>query len=177
MKKFTWLIFISIMASPYAMADGGKKNVQSSVIQFDKNSAELSSDQREQIAKLVSNAEKKGEGMHLGIAAWSDQSFPGKDKTLSEEQQSLADRRAEVIDKHVKSLKYNGELDTYNMAEKSNWLADLFNSSESELKSTFAKEEKAKRPAKERYQVYREKGGSGKAVLVLTKGAQKNKTY
>lgn len=167
--KFLFLLMLSAMIAPMSLADGKMKNVKSTTLEFSEGSSVLNADQKEQIRSLIQASQKKGEDMNVGIAAWSDQPFPAEDTRLSEDQRDLAQARLNAIEEHIATLDFQGSVDTFNMAKSSNWLARLFNTEESELKSAFAKKDVSEDVLKSRYEVYRKEGDARKAVVVLSK--------
>lgn len=163
------LFSIALMPSSWANWSKDGKRVESAVISFDKGVSQLSADQKKQISELIGKAPKKGDDFDMGIAAWADQPFPAGNKSLSADQRDLAQKRINAIEDYVSEVSYAGDVDTFNMARRSNWLARLFNTETAELKSMFSKRDDSTSLLKDKYQAFKDKGDSQKAVLVLSK--------
>ncbi|MCB0420570.1 MAG: hypothetical protein KDD61_06225 [Bdellovibrionales bacterium] len=167
--KYLALMLIGLFAWP-DLADGMdmNKSIDSAVLEFDLGTSRLTNSQKIQVRELVQKASEMSDDTRLGVAAWSDEPFPGNEKELSDGEQDLAQARLEEVQMYVQSLNYQGSFDKFNMAKGSNWLARLFNSDSSELKSVFAKEDIGDDVLKSKYQVYKDLGAPQRVVLVLT---------
>lgn len=109
-------------------------------IQFAKGSSELTQKARSRLRAMVQQLQKQGKIQRMRIAAWSDRDFPSKDqRALPEEQQQLAEHRGAAVNDFLRTQDEKLPIETYNMAEKANYFAEVFNTSEAELKSVFAK--------------------------------------
>lgn len=172
MKSILTLILTFGMAAPTLAGWGGKdktmEKVSSESIEFNKGSAVLTSAQKRTIEKMLMDSNKMKDS-ELSVAVWSDQPLPPKGKALSDDQQKLATQRTEAIQDFISTTKYKGEVTAYNMGEQANWLARMFNTTESELKSSMAYEKKGQSLMKEKFATFKEKGEPRKAVLVLSK--------
>lgn len=171
MKALISAFLVTGLLSPMAFAKADK--VMATKIEFEKGSTMLSADQKKSIEKFVRSAPNNGEEMELGLAVWSDEAYPAGDMELSDEQQEIADNRAEAITEYVESLKFEGEMESHNMAKKTGWLAELFNTSDKDIKSAVEKKNMSDDVMKERYQAYKKEGDARRAVLVMTKKSKK----
>lgn len=170
MKLFLSLL-LSMTLAPAAFANkGDKKDVKSTSIEFPEGSDSLTNAQKEQIKEIISAIPNQGNDFTLGIAGWSDQPYPGQDTELSESQRDLAANRIEAVENYVTDeLNFEGSVSTYNMATQANWLARMFDTEGAEIRSVFAKDEKASDDTlRERFKAYQEEGGAKKVALVLT---------
>lgn len=168
--KYIVSILLSVAFASVGFANWTKgKHTESTVIEFDKGSTQLTAKQKEKIREMVNKTAKKGNDTNLGVAAWADQPFPANNKSLSSEQRDLAQKRLNAVEDYLNEISYQGDIDTFNMSQRSNWLARLFNTEDSKLKSMFSKNDTETGVLKEKYQVYREQGDAQKAVLVLSK--------
>ncbi len=169
MKYIVMAIFsLALMPSSWANWSKEGKRVEAAVITFDKGVSQLSADQKKQISELVAKAPKKGDDFDLGVAAWADQPFPAGNKSLSADQRDLAQKRINAVEDYVSEISFAGDVDTFNMARRSNWLARLFNTESAELKSMFSKRDDTTSLLKDKYQAYKDKGDAQKAVIVLS---------
>ena len=173
MKYILTMLLITAIA-PFSFAGGSKdKHVKAQSVEFEKGSAALTQDHKSKISEMVQKA--KGDEKNLDIAVWSDQPFPTGEQELSKDQQELAENRVKAIKDYVDTLEFEGNMETYNMAERSNWLARTFNTEESELKSIFAKEGVEAGAMQEKYEAFKNEGEPSKAVFVMSKDKDKQR--
>ncbi len=162
------LSFFLVLGMASVATATGSQNVKSSVIEFEKGITNLTQDQKDELRNLVRSSEFQNKELDIGIAAWADEPFPGERKELSDTQRKIANQRIESIREAINSLKIDvDDYSTYSMAEGSNWLARLFNTESSELKSMFSKKDQNSSLMKEKYRLYRDKGDTSKAVVVV----------
>lgn len=159
--------------APAAFAEGDKADkakAKSASIEFENGAHALTEDQRSSLREMVNNLPNRGRDLNIGIAAWSDQPYPGTEKELSEDQQDLADKRAEAVESFLEDdMNFEGSISKFNMAEKSNWLARMFDTEGAEIRSVFAEKEQASDDTlKNRYKAYKKKGGPGKVAIVAS---------
>jgi hypothetical protein len=90
-------------------------------------------------------------------------------KNLTEADRDLASKRAEAISSVLKTELEVGDVDTYNMAERANWLARTFGTRQAELKSVFAKKGADTPVTNAEFHVIKNEGGPSEAVVVVEK--------
>ena len=172
--KYILVLLVSLALMPTSWANWSKDkqsmHIDSATIEFSEGSYALTESQKSSIRDLVKKAKStENRDWNLGVAAWADVPFPQGESEASSAQRDLADNRLKAINNFIETMDAPVDVDTYNMAEKSNWLAKLFNTEASEIKSTFAKKDMKTSTMKEKYQVYKKEGAPNKAVLVLHK--------
>lgn len=150
---------------------GGKsaatKDVPHLALNFEPNSSNLSDSDKESLRKLISDAKAKGEISEVTIAAWSDKPLPPRGEKLMDNDQELADARAEAIENFLDSELNVAEIDTFNMAESANWVARTFRTEEAELKSIFGRRGADTPLTNQEFNSIRDSGGPSKAVVVV----------
>lgn len=145
----------------------GKADVANNLdLTFKKGQTKLTAAQRNKIRTFIDGAKGRGEIEEVKIAVWSDKPFPTSGADLPETERSLASARAEQIENFLADQLDVSEVEVFNMAEKSNWLARTFNTDEAELKSVFSMEGGAPMSSEE-FQVFKTKGQASKAVLLV----------
>lgn len=170
MKLFLSLL-LSVTLAPAAFANkDDKKGIKSSSIEFSEGSDSLTDAQKQQIREMISALPEQGNNFNLGIAGWSDQPYPGEDGELSEDQRDLAKNRIEAVENFVTDeLNFEGSVSTYDMSTQANWLARMFDTEGAEIRSVFAKGEKASDDTlRDRFKAYKKDGGPKKVALVLS---------
>lgn len=129
------------------------------VMTFKKGSAELSKSDKETLAallKTVRDRSQKVEQVH--VAAWSDQ--PLKDR-------ALAEKRMNAIQDELEGPRGLSYVETYNMAERSNWFAKGLHLNARDLKTLFSQKGAPQNVTPEDFAVVRSKGGPMKAVVLI----------
>lgn len=138
------------------------------VLEFSGGTSQLSDSAKTSLRKLIDNAKAQGEINNVHVAVWSDKPFPsGEGAQLAETDRTLADQRIDTIENYLKNTLNVDDVDTYSMAETSNWFARAFNTQEAELKSFFAQEGAPSDVDPQEFKIVREKGGPMKAVILL----------
>jgi hypothetical protein len=93
--------------------------------------------------------------------------LPNEDRKLTTFDRQLADRRARAVEDFIKNeLGIPATIDTYNMAESSNWLARTLNTRDAALKATVTKQT-ATPASHPEFQLIRDTGGPSRAVIVI----------
>lgn len=149
--------------------EGMMKSIPHVTISFDTGSAMLTESARTSLRDLVRNARAAGEIDQVTVAAWSDKALPTGKTDLAEADRDLADKRADAISSVLKTELEVGDVDTYNMAERANWLARTFNTRQAELKSIFAKKGADTPVTNAEFHVIKNEGGPSEAVVVVEK--------
>ena len=137
----------------------------SATISFEKGNSVLTAASRNKLKELVTTAERTGKINEIQLATWSDNPAPREGEELSKVDKELAEARKEIIVKYLKSLKVS-DVDSYNMAERANWLSRTFQTDGAELKAEVG--QGADMPmSKKEFQVFKDKGGPSKAVVLV----------
>lgn len=149
-----------------AVASIVNTDTRSYVISFKPGSSDLSEADKTALRTRVESLKASGQIEKAHIAAWADKPFPKGKNDLARADRNLADSRIEKINSFLKDDLDLGNTDTFNMAEKSNWLARAFETSDAELKSLFG--EKIDSPVRsEDFQLIKKHGQPSKAVVVF----------
>lgn len=157
------------------------------VLDFNAGSKDLSNDARDKLKSQMSAVAGEAAVERVYVASWADREMPKADaKTDRAEEKrdrasGLAGERVDAIENELERLASDVSVTTYNMAEKPNWFEKTFKLDDAKVKSvmnnrdeaekTFTDHEDQKLAALGR--IFAEKGGPGKAVVVLeTKESQ-----
>lgn len=147
------------------------------VIEFKRGTATLTDNAKKNLRSLVDNAKAKGTIDKLHVAVWSDKAVPAANRPdLSDADRKLADDRISAIESYVSETLQVSNIDTHNMAEKTDWFARGFNTQEAELSSLFAQEGAPSDVTPEQFKVVKQKGGPMKAVILLNMEGQSTRT-
>ena len=129
------------------------------VFTFKKGAFEIAKTDKDGLAALlqiVKNRSQKVEQIH--VAAWSDQSNADRE---------LALKRANSIQDYLEADLAQSYVETYNMAERSNWFARAMAANSRDIKKMFAQKGAPQNVTPEDFAVVRSKGGPSKAVLII----------
>ncbi|MDZ4676831.1 MAG: hypothetical protein SGI74_04905 [Oligoflexia bacterium] len=136
------------------------------VVEFAKGQHMLTQQSQRRLTALVNAIKSRGQIETAKLAVWSDREFSGNDQDLSREDRRLADRRAEAIENFLDDALDVSNVDIYNMAKRSNWLARLFNTEDAELKSLFGKRESME-INDEDYFIFKGEGRASRSVVII----------
>jgi hypothetical protein len=143
-----------------------KTEVSHAEISFAENSAQLSDSDKANLRNMIRDASEKGDISKVTVAVWSDKPLPQQNQKLLDSDRELASSRAEAISSFLQD-EMKVDVQTYNMAENSHWLARTFGTDEAELKSVFGRKGSEEAPvSNEQFRVIRDAGGPSKAVIV-----------
>ncbi len=143
-----------------------KEGVDFQVLGFPAGSSKLSAAQKRQLKALRDSASGDVDKIH--VAVWSDRPFPiDEKKKIPERQQSLADKRIDVVEKYLDDELGLDGIETYSMAERSNWFARAFQTDEEDLKSLFTIQGAPADIEQEELEILRARGGPRKAVILI----------
>lgn len=174
-KMFLYTYCFALMASCTAFAhdnnenySGSMKSIPYATITFDSNSSALSESDKNALRSVVEKARSKGSISEITIAAWSDKSLPRQSQRLTDSDRDLAISRSSMVSDFLKnSLQVKADMNTYNMAEGSNWMARMFHTSDSELKSLFSKKGAQAPVTNAEFEVIKNEGAPSEAVIVI----------
>ena len=137
-------------ATPHALTDNGVSQTTNNTIavdngasfyaevDFPKGSANLDATDRGAIKDLVAKSMSRGEVDEIKVLTWSDQEYPAnKNLNVSSRQKKIADNRNDKIKKFLKSTYPAIDVTVYNMATRSNAFQEMFNTSDSRVKTGF----------------------------------------
>ncbi len=163
------LILMTYSIVNFAEESNGTQDIgefSSQSIEFNRASAVLSPAHKRAIeGMLLVDDETKNK--ELTLAVWSDYPLPSQGKELGSDQRTLARMRMVAIKKFVESTSFKGKVRVFNMAEQSNSLAKMFNSTLRDLQSRIAYEKHGDDLHKQKMDVFKVEGKPRKAVLVL----------
>jgi hypothetical protein len=133
-------------------------------IKFDSDSAILSDGDKARLRDIVKDAAAQGIIVKAKVIAWSDKPLPAKDEKLSDKDENLAKNRAQTVSNFLKNEAAVPSVDTYNMAQSSNWLAGVFHTEEAKLKDVFH----SKAPVNnEEFRAIKAEGAPTSAVIII----------
>lgn len=104
---------------------------------FQKGSARLDETAKQDLRRIINEAERKGELKELKVVTWADAEYPSaSEKKLSKAQIDLVKKRNEAIKDFVKSYDRKIDVDSYSMAERPNKAEELFKTSDARIKKS-----------------------------------------
>jgi hypothetical protein len=139
--------------------------LKSDVISFEHGSAALTDSSKESLRALCREARSHGEIDEIKLAVWSDRDVP-VNVDLPKVDRNLAKQRIDNISNFLKDEFDVGDVDSFNMAERSNWLARLFRTDDAELKSSYAKADRRALNDDE-LRVMKSRGSPSSAVVIV----------
>lgn len=105
-------------------------------IKFNEGSSTLSDSAKDSLRSVLSAARTEGKVDEVIVLSWADENYPSKElKKLSKEQRNLADQRNKNVKEYLKMMR-DVDVNSYNMAERPSSFSKLFNTADSELKSS-----------------------------------------
>lgn len=165
------IAMLGATAANFALAEGkmqsSLKEIPRASIKFDAGSSLLSESDKISLRRLITNARRDGTINQVTVAAWSDKALPHQGQKLLDADRDLADARAKSIKDFLKSEVKIDDVDTYNMAESSNWLARTFNTKDAELKSVFGRTGSDIPVTRDEFNVIKKEGGPSTGVAVV----------
>ncbi len=106
-------------------------------IQFEPDTAALTTTSRRSLDRLVSQAQGAGKIDEVLVMSWADEEYPSRQrKQLPKAQKDLAERRNVAIKKYLTRSRIS-DIETYNMAARPTAFSKWFNTSDSKLKESF----------------------------------------
>ncbi|MDD4976101.1 MAG: hypothetical protein PHY93_17225 [Bacteriovorax sp.] len=115
-------------------SEAGAKNYVE--IKFNEGSSNLSDSAKDSLRSVLSEARREGKVDEVIVLSWADENYPSKEvKKLSKEQRDLANQRNKNIKEYLKMMR-DVDVNSYNMAERPSAFSKLFNTADSELKSS-----------------------------------------
>lgn len=165
------------MASSRKASNAIAKAKLTDVVKFKKGDTTLSQQDKQSLRKFIDNARAQGDIDTIHVVSWADQPFPkGQKDELSDAQKDLAQKRSDAISSFLKDELKASDVETYSMAEKSNWFARAFDTNEAELKSLFS-QQGAPSIEPQEFRLVKGQGGPMKSVVVIErKKSSKTKT-
>lgn len=161
---FVLMIGLSLAAVSRAEDFRPKQIGPDTTLSFDAGKSALTPEDKSLLRDVVKQARDLGKIDEIQTAVWSDNPAPRADTGLAKADQKLAERRVKSIKKYLKSSLKIADVDTYNMAERANWLARTFDTDEAQLKSEISRDTYM---SKEQFQVFKDHGQPSKAVVLV----------
>jgi hypothetical protein len=150
-----------------------QKGTNYQVIEFQQGASQLTEAQRRNIRTLIDNARAAGPIEQIHVAVFADRELPPQqDAQLPQAQRDLVDQRISALESYMNESLQLDNVETYNMAERTNWFARAFNTDEAELRSLFAQEGAPQNVDPEEFRVVKAEGGAMKAVILIERGQQ-----
>jgi hypothetical protein len=136
------------------------------VIRFAPGQYTLSRADRTRLGDLIESGNNNMQVDRVKVAAWSDHAYPGSSQKLSDKDRALAESRALSVDRYLRNEYQISDIESFNMAENSNWLARAFNTQDAELKSLFSKENSGP-ISNDDFNVIKENGDAGSVIILI----------
>lgn len=144
--------------------EGDTARMKSETIAFVPGTAALDQAAKDKIRRMVDAMRADGGKIDkVKIAAWSDKEFAA-DKDLPRGDRRLAEARLKAINDYLKNDLDVSDTDTFNMAERSNWLARTMGTEDAELKGVFARNDAP--VSNDEFDLIKKSGGPSHAILV-----------
>ena len=141
-------------------------------VAFVSGSSVLSENERKNLMAAVAALRNDSRLSSAIVAAWSDKEYPAtKGQHLSKSDNHLADARNSVIKKSLSSLGVKS-IETHTMAQHPSWIGKLFNTDDAKMKGEGVVNDSHDQLINEMGQVLRDKGGPGKAVVILRRSGE-----
>lgn len=106
-------------------------------IEFDRQKANISGKDRDQLKELHNKALKKGNIEEIKVISWGDQEYPSvHEKRLSEEQEKLVDKRNTTLKNYLKTIENEAEVETISMASRPSTLDKWLSSDDARIKKS-----------------------------------------
>lgn len=139
------------------------------VITFNRGSNELTVAEKANLRALVEKAKAVGAVERVRVVAWSDKPLPaGKSAAdLPKSDRDLATARIDKIEEYLENELGIRDVKSFSMAERANWFARAFNTTEAELKSIFARKSAENEVSQEQLRVIKQRGGPTKAIVII----------
>jgi hypothetical protein len=141
-------------------------NKDSTVIEFDQGSANLSEDNKTTLRATVRAVEKDTNIDQILVVAWADEALPAGKHELNAASKALATDRNTAV---AKALEAAGakNIKKFTMTEKPNWLQEVFATETDQIKRAAAGKHVSNRSDQQLGKVLEEKGGPGKVVVIV----------
>jgi hypothetical protein len=150
-----------------------QKGTSYQVIEFQQGASQLTEAQRRNIKTLIDNAKAAGPVEKIHVAVFPDRELPRQENAqLPQAQRDLVEQRISALESYMNESLQLDNVETHNMAERTNWFARAFNTDEAELKSLFAQEGAPQNVDPEEFRVVKSDGGPMKAVILIERGQQ-----
>ena len=115
-------------------SETGAKNYAE--IKFEEGSSTLDESAKDSLRSVLSESREEGKVDEVIVLSWADENYPSKElKKLSKAQRDLADQRNKNVREYLKTMR-DVDVNSYNMAERPSSFSKLFNTADSELKSS-----------------------------------------
>lgn len=106
-------------------------------IEFNRQKANISGKDRDQLKELHNKALKKGNIEEIKVISWGDQEYPSvHEKRLSEEQEKLVDKRNTTLKNYLKTIENEAEVETISMASRPSTLDKWLSSDDARIKKS-----------------------------------------
>lgn len=106
-------------------------------IEFNRQKANISGKDRDQLKELHNKALKKGDIEEIKVISWGDQEYPSvHEKKLSEEQEKLVEKRNTTLKNYLKTIENEAEVETISMASRPSTLDKWLSSDDARIKKS-----------------------------------------
>ncbi len=137
------------------------------IVTFKKGSSEISKVDKDALAALIQSVKDRSQKIEQAhVAVWSDRLSSVK-SALSQDDRSLAEKRIVAIEDHLEGALGMSYVESYNMAERSNWFARAFSVNQKDVKSMFGQKGAPQNVTPEDLQVVKSKAAASRAVILF----------
>lgn len=137
-------------------------------ISYDQGSSLLSTGQTIELSALVKSLDKSPQRLNVTVAAWADADYPSdRGGEISRGAEVLADQRANAVANYIAGLGSFSKVSKINMAKRSNMFERMFSSDETMVKEAVYGKATNRYWLNYEASTIKEKGGSGKVVVVI----------
>lgn len=142
-------------------------NKESVTVDFTAGKSEVTAAEQKDLTALITAAQSDGKIKEVIVASWSDVEYPAtKGESLPQAAKDLATARNTNLSRVIKTLGV-ATVTTYTMTEQPNWIEKAFNTKDAKVKGEGDVKDADDNLAAEIGKTLRDKGGPGKAVVLV----------
>ncbi|MGE4234379.1 MAG: hypothetical protein AB7F43_13715 [Bacteriovoracia bacterium] len=136
-------------------------------IGFAYGQSDLSYEAKAKLDELMKRARAMANRIdEVRVAAWSDYPLPREGEQLTKVDRELAKKRLRSISTYLKKNLEASYVQSFNMAQRSNWLSRFFETPDAQLKTHFY-ENSNELMTKEEFRIFRDNGDVSTAVILV----------
>ncbi len=126
---------------------------------FKKSASDLTQADKDALMRVLQTIKDRSQKIEqVHVAAWSDKELSNRE---------LATKRANALQDYFEGPLAQSFVETYNMAERSNWFSRAMGASEKDIKKIFAQKGAPQNVTPKDFAIVKSKGGPGTAVVLI----------
>lgn len=155
-------------AAPETTREAAVENIPYVTVTFSPGSDYLSETSQSQLRALLEQTRSRGLVSSVTVAAWSDAPAPPSGQMLSESDVELAEARLSSVADFIEiDLGVDQTVNTFNMADGSNWLGMAWDASAAQLDVVFADRTGYLPVTRSEFELLRNQGTASAAVVLV----------